>query len=311
MNTLKKLFKTLSVCFLIAGLGLLAACGGSSSSSSSTELSGGTTDVAVDEPLTVTFTTPIDVDTVTSESLFVVEAPASEDISVAKSFDSSACDPAAALDALISCETDISCSVSLQSLLEYSTNYIMCLTSAIFRKNSTTPYGEFSLSFTTADPTQTKLYLFPTDDEVAADFGGRTAADTACQTTHTNTYADVSCVNGVRALISMSASDEIRDMPTNYGVSTSLEIDDAANSDTKIADDWADLLDGSIDNALTVSWWSGSSDAGADNDFNCTEWTAADGSSGTIGDAGETGMMWIDDSGALCNQSYKLMCLCY
>lgn len=156
-------------------------------------------------------------------------------------------------------------------------------------------------------------YLFPSDNAVAANFGGRSAADTICQTTKSTSYSSLTCAGGVRAFLSVSDSDEIRDMPSNYDVGRFDEIlyTSDGTTTTKIADDWSDLLDGTIDAALDENWWSGSDYEGADSGFTCSGWTVADGSSASGGNSGATDAFWIDNSGRLCSQSFKLMCLCF
>lgn len=164
--------------------------------------------------------------------------------------------------------------------------------------------------------TGTTNFLFPTSSAIAANFGGRTAANTLCATERTNSYSALPC-SGVIAFISYSDSDEVRDMPTLYGVDTDKQILDASNSYTKIADTWTDFLDGTIDNALTVDWWSGtfvdSTSAGVESGgFDCNDFTSTNGTLDVVvGRSGQTGDFWAGVSDATCNQTFRLMCLCY
>ncbi len=88
--------------------------------------------------------------------------------------------------------------------------------------------------------------------------GGRSGADQRC--VNANNLPG----SNVRAFISVNSSDEIRDMPSNYVTPTDLQI--LSNTHNKVADDWADLMDGTIDMTLSqagvlpsgVSWLSGS-----------------------------------------------------
>lgn len=156
-------------------------------------------------------------------------------------------------------------------------------------------------------------YLFPSDGVHTGDIGGRTEADTICSTTKSNSFGDLTCNGGVRAFITVDSSDSIANMPTNYSVNEDNPIHYTTDgtTTTKIADDWTDLLDGTIDASIDVDWWSGADTDGGDSGFNCSSWTVADGSSASIGDSGETDMFWIDDSGAICTESYSVLCLCY
>ena len=108
-----------------------------------------------------------------------------------------------------------------------------------------------TINNTNSSPTPTpspnpKMVIFqaPKHD---GNFGGRSGLDTHCQNnkpsglTHANT----------RALISVSTTDEIRDMPSNYSVPTSKPIE--GTNGVSIANNWADLLDGSIANTLQAA----------------------------------------------------------
>lgn len=161
----------------------------------------------------------------------------------------------------------------------------------------------------TTDP-QISLYLFPTGETGPANFGGRDGADFACRMEQAANYDDLHCVHGVRAFVSVSDSDEILDMPDNYGVETSLPVVNAVN-DQSIADDWANLLDGTIDNALTVDWWSGSSAMGANGGFNCSNWTNVSGDFALTGTSGQVDSFWIQGSETTCADEARIMCLCF
>ena len=159
-------------------------------------------------------------------------------------------------------------------------------------------------------------YLFATTTDIAANFGDRTAADDICETTQTTSYSDLECTGGIHAFISYSTTDEVADFPTLYGVDETLPILDATNSNTQIADNWADLLDGTIDAALTVDWWSGtfiySSGAGIASDFDCDDFSSTNALSDvTVGHSGETGDFWAGTSDGMCDEAYRLMCLCH
>ncbi len=89
--------------------------------------------------------------------------------------------------------------------------------------------------------------------------GGRTGADGLCQASANRPAGYTS----YRAFISVDADDEIRDMPGNYRVPTNVPIQSL--NGTVIANDWADLLDGSITVTLETAgvltdwlWWSAS-----------------------------------------------------
>jgi hypothetical protein len=104
--------------------------------------------------------------------------------------------------------------------------------------------------------------------------GGRSGADLICGKRATKEFEHI------RAFLSVNSADEIRDMPDNYGVPTDWPI--VGPTGVKIADDWGDLLDGSIDMALSGAeivtddvsdWWSGSNADGSVHTNTCQEWT--------------------------------------
>ena len=137
----------------------------------------------------------------------------------------------------------------------------------------------FSISF--SDPFIT---LFSTGVH-DGDLGGRAGADALCA----GAQPGSSFQANVRALISVDASDEIRDMPGNYMVAPDEEI--RSPDGNVLASDWSDLIDGSIDENLMASgvttstfWWSGSDNMGALSASNCAGWT-----DGTSMETGATG----------------------
>lgn len=154
------------------------------------------------------------------------------------------------------------------------------------------------------------LYL-SSSNSVAGSIGTRSQADALCESLKDGTYPTLPC-SGTAAFLSYSTTDEIRDFPTMYSLLTDIEIQNANNSFAKVADDWADLLDGSIDSAITQSWWSGSmSDGSVFDGFNCTGWTASGGDAVVVGSSASTDNFWTGMSDGLCSTPARLLCLCY
>ena len=89
-------------------------------------------------------------------------------------------------------------------------------------------------------------------------------------------------------------------MPTLYGVPTDVPV--FTSGDVKIADDWADLLDGSIDQSLwdagyqVFQYWTGSYENGALwTNLNCNQFTAADTThKGVVGYSTEVDALWLN-----------------
>jgi hypothetical protein len=129
--------------------------------------------------------------------------------------------------------------------------------------------------------------------------------------------------NQVHAFINVTASDEIRDMPSNYAVPTNAPIQSA--SATTIANDWADLLDGSIIVSIQAAgvtadnfFWSGedgsSGGAGAVSATNtCSGWASSAGNpaEGALGYAPHTASTWLNGGGMYCDNAYPILCVCY
>jgi len=147
----------------------------------------------------------------------------------------------------------------------------------------------------------TAIVMYRVDDNLRdGNLGGRAGADALCAA---SANAPAGYAN-YRAFISVDANDEIRDMPGNYGVPTAGAI--AGPTGTLIANNWADLLDGSIANSLEtagvlgatfLAWRSGSNDDGSLDANNCLGWTSnAGGEQGAAGRRDRTNAEWIDNN---------------
>ena len=122
------------------------------------------------------------------------------------------------------------------------------------------------------------------------------------------------------AFASFSSTEEIRDLPTTANLNTSLNI--KSSSGRLIAENWSDLLDGSINMSLesagiTTSaaseWWSFSNSDGSwytSNNNNCGGGTSdSDSVSGRIGHPSYIASRWITHNNALCSSTRDLMCI--
>lgn len=162
-----------------------------------------------------------------------------------------------------------------------------------------------------------RLVIFDGGSVVGA-IGGRSGADVMCGQAAVSA-SGVPKSATTRAFLSVSAEDEIRDFPFKYGVPTDRVI--TGPNWNVIADDWADLLDGSIDQSLasagaqtaTNFWYTGSLDNGAVATTTCSGWT--DGSTlfgGRYGSTQATGSTWINTGNATCGtSSYHVLCLAW
>jgi len=164
---------------------------------------------------------------------------------------------------------------------------------------------------------QSRLVLFD-GGGISGPIGGRSGADVLCgQAAQMATGIPLNATT--RAFLSFSASDEIRDFPTLYGVPTDRPV--TGPNWNVIADDWADLLDGTIDQSLfdagaqaaTNFWYSGSYSDGAITPYTCSGWT--DGSTlfdGQYGATHVTDGRWLDTGQATCGlNAYHVLCLAW
>ena len=92
----------------------------------------------------------------------------------------------------------------------------------------------------------TKIYLFGSTDEHDGNLGGRTGADALLDA---DGNKPVACTTATHAFISVDANDSIANMPTTYCFPDNIKIY-APDGITIIADNWAALMDSSIDVSL-------------------------------------------------------------
>lgn len=142
--------------------------------------------------------------------------------------------------------------------------------------------------------------------------GGRSGADSRCSTA-SNRPAGYS---RYRAFLSVDANDEIRDMPANYGLPTTVPV--ISVNSALLAQNWYDLLDGAILNTLQGAgviftgpsdWWSGSNLNGSLN-ASCSGWTNP-GATGTWGRSITSDSTWINFVTGSCSVASNLLCVAY
>ena len=174
-----------------------------------------------------------------------------------------------------------------------------------------------------APPTTTKIILYSynvggTGDLKTAGGGadGRLGADTLCR----NAAAKPAGYANYRAFISVTAADEIRDMPANYGVPTTGPI--LSPTGTTIANNWADLLDGTIAVDLTTAgvvttvtyYYTGANADGSVAADTCQAWTSSVGTDdGAEGNDAATDATWLNDvvPWGCDNTNNTILCLAY
>lgn len=172
-------------------------------------------------------------------------------------------------------------------------------------------------SWRTVQLSEGKVVLYQANNAIpitGGSIGGRTGADTLCQSASNKPTG----YGNYRAFISVDSTDEIRDMPTNYGVPTHYTVRSPNN--TLIANNWADLLDGYISTSLVAAgvyvggpsdWWSGSlQDGSLDGIYNCASWSSGS-APGRVGRIDYSSYAWIYAGGYSCNSSANLLCIAF
>ena len=144
--------------------------------------------------------------------------------------------------------------------------------------------------------------------------GPRSSADALCAA---NLPAGFS---KYRAFIGYSTADSIANMVSNYGMPTNLPIQSVTN--VVLANDWTDLMDGSISVSLSSAnvtnefWWSGAQDGNGNfitgTTPSCFDWTSSSGSdAGRWGNMLQTNSTWLSATNAGCGDPLAVLCIAY
>ena len=159
-------------------------------------------------------------------------------------------------------------------------------------------------------------YLFDTATAYTGNLGGRSGADSKC---NSDTDKPSACTSAAWAFISVNSNDEIRDMPTTKGVFTNSDwfFRDGSAAPSIAATSWGDLLDGAIMNPPQSggidfgNYWTGS-DAYGGVTTSCNAWASGSSSiTGTDGGKTYSDNYWLSYStAAACSASLGLLCAC-
>lgn len=151
---------------------------------------------------------------------------------------------------------------------------------------------------------------------VSGAIGGRSGADVLCGQ-GAQGMPGLPLNATTRAFLSVDSIDSIANMPARYGVPTDRKV--TGPNLTVIADNWADLMDGTIDTTLldagamtANTWYSGSYSDGSVATSTCNGWTQASGGSGRYGFHSTTTSAWISSGEGLCgNGLARVVCLAW
>lgn len=216
-------------------------------------------------------------------------------------------------------------SFSFSTQLSTGENYAVTVRTNPSNRTCTVTHG--SGTVTSADVnsvaircvSSTSVILFATTSTPNGAIGGRSGADALCH----NDVGSLTCGN-VHAFLTVTANDQISDMPTLYNVSTSVPI--VSPNGTQLGSNWADILDGTIQttlaNAGVISGdayiFGGSSANGTIHapdsvDYTCEGWTSHVNNFSALRaeliDPNATN--WIGTSSLPCIAQCSLLCLCY
>lgn len=162
--------------------------------------------------------------------------------------------------------------------------------------------------------TATNLVLFGSPIAINGSLGGRNGADIACIG-----WAPAGVTN-IHAFVSIDGI-QIADFPEKYGYPRDLPIyGPVAVSTARIADDWEDLMDGSIDVYLDDAgvmpddehWFSNSFEDGTIDTMytGCSSYTIGDATQRTrVGQSVFIDAQWIDYTDVACNDLSYLLCI--
>lgn len=165
---------------------------------------------------------------------------------------------------------------------------------------------------------QAEIYLFSVSSPSNGILGGRNGADASCSSARGGiTFLDNRCTR-VRAFASFNTSDSIAAIPSSFGLNPIRPI--RGRNGQTLANDFGDLLDGSIVNSLettqtlpsSTNAWTFSTSAGAfDGTNNCGNGTQNTGS-GVYGLSSSTSGAWIAGAATSCaTTTLYTLCICF
>ncbi len=167
----------------------------------------------------------------------------------------------------------------------------------------------------------TRLVLFSTGSPSDGNLNGIAGAQLLCEAaTQTGVSKVHVFINGV---INTTGKEVlIADMPVTYGYPTDIPIYglSAGGIETRMADDWIDLLDGTIDTSLydagvlpvDTDWWSNSNSNGTQPvPFNaCNNFTTnSSGGNSYVGYSSITNETWMHNIEMTCNNTNYVLCI--
>ena len=162
------------------------------------------------------------------------------------------------------------------------------------------------------------IVFYVTTTQYNGNLGGRSGADAKCVIAKKNSLLTMAKTN-VRAFMSISETDEIRDMVSNYNVPSTAPI--ISPFGTTISDNISDHLDGNITKVIRQHFikdyieqyaYTGSTQSGALSSNNCANWTSttAGNGMGQIADFDSTSS-FVGGSGNGCYNAKFITCIAF
>ena len=162
------------------------------------------------------------------------------------------------------------------------------------------------------------IVFYLTSTKYDGNLGGRSGADAKCVIAKKNSLLTMAKTN-VRAFMSISETDEIRDMVSNYNVPSTAPI--ISPFGTTISDNISDHLDGNITKVIRQHFikdyieqyaYTGSTQSGALSSNNCANWTSttAGNGMGQIADFDSTSS-FVGGSGNGCSNAKFITCIAF
>ena len=162
------------------------------------------------------------------------------------------------------------------------------------------------------------IVFYLTSTKYDGNLGGRSGADAKCVVAKKKWLLTMAKTN-VRAFMSISETDEIRDMVSNYNVPSTAPI--ISPFGTTISDNISDHLDGNITKVIRQHFikdyieqyaYTGSTQSGALSSYNCANWTSttAGNGMGQIADFDSTSS-FVGGSGNGCSNAKFITCIAF
>ena len=188
---------------------------------------------------------------------------------------------------------------------DYDTLYNVILMPAISSDTNFNGVNPQDLSFVNTESANYNI-LYSAGSSYDGNLTSRSNADSLCNS------AKPSGTSQGYAFASFSNTEEIVDLPNTQNINTNLNI--KSSSGKLIAENWSDLLDGSIYMSLesagvtTNSWWSFSTANGNWDSTNCSGGTS-NSVQGKVGEATSISSQWLSRTNRSCANNYDLICI--